>query len=321
MTTTNDRTDAGPELPDVVMNLHTPKSPGMGVVVASDVCTVKKKAAGFVRNVSIDVSGTELAGKFKAGQAFGVLAPGTDEKGKPHKVRLYSLSCATNGEDGKGNVIATPVKRLIDEHEDDHSLFLGVTSNYLCDLKPGDEVKLTGPNGRRFLIPAKPEEHDYLFLATGTGIAPFRGMMMDLLEQGVNSQITLIMGSPYTTDLLFDDYFREMAEKHENVRYITAISREPQADGHGKLYVQDRFAANQDELVPMLSNERTLIYVCGLAGMETGIYQQMARLLPPEHLARYLTVNPEVMGDVDAWDRQLVKQNVKPTKRVFLEVY
>ena len=172
MTTTNEseRTDTGPELPGVVMNLHTPKSPAIGVVVESSVCTARK-AAGFVRNVSIDVSGTQLAGNFKAGQAFGVIAPGTDDRGKPHKVRLYSLSNPSNGEDGNGNVIATPSKRLIDEHHEDHRLFLGVTSNYLCDLKPGDEVKLTGPNGRRFLIPARPQEHDYLFLATGTGIA------------------------------------------------------------------------------------------------------------------------------------------------------
>ena len=73
MTATNEaaRTDPGPDLPDVVMNLHTPKSPGVGVVVENTVCTARK-AAGFTRHVAIDVSGTEIAGAFRAGQSFGV---------------------------------------------------------------------------------------------------------------------------------------------------------------------------------------------------------------------------------------------------------
>ena len=29
----------------------------------------------------------------------------------------------------------------------------GVCSNYLCDSKPGDDVKLTGPSGKVMLIP------------------------------------------------------------------------------------------------------------------------------------------------------------------------
>ncbi len=105
------------------------------------------------------------------------------------------------------------------------------------------------------------------------------------------------------------------------MRYITAISREPQGDGHPKMYVQDRFSSNRDELVPLLDSERTLVYLCDLAGMETGIYQQMARLLARESLEQFLTVSDEAMGDVDSWDRKVVKQHVKPTKRIFLEVY
>ena len=105
-------------------------------------------------------------------------------------VRLYSLASPTRGEIDEGGVrrphlVSTTVKRTIDEHHDTHKLFLGVASNYLCDLHVGDEVKLTGPAGKRFLIPSRPGEHDYLFFATGTGIAPFRGMLIDLLEADV----------------------------------------------------------------------------------------------------------------------------------------
>ena len=78
---------------------------------------MKGKSASFVKHLEIDVSGTELAGNFTTGQAFGVIAPGLDHRGKPHKVRLYSFACPSSGEDGAGNIISTTPKRLIDEHD------------------------------------------------------------------------------------------------------------------------------------------------------------------------------------------------------------
>ena len=182
--------DHAPVLPAVRMNLIRPKAPAMGRVVSNELC-MNGKSASFVKHLVLDVSGTPLAGNFRAGQSFGVIAPGTDERDRPHKVRLYSVACPSWGEDGGGNLVSTTPKRLIDEYQPqkptadptDHRLFLGVCSNYLCDIQEGDEVAVTGPNGKRFLLPEDIEAHNYLFIATGTGIAPFRGMLMELLER------------------------------------------------------------------------------------------------------------------------------------------
>ena len=88
------------------------------------------------------------------------LPPGTDETGKAHKVRLYSIASPEAGEDGRGNVVCTPVKRVVDEYWPPDNgaarrrgLFMGVCSNYLCDLEVGEEVRITGPVGKRFLLP------------------------------------------------------------------------------------------------------------------------------------------------------------------------
>ncbi|MFG0275858.1 MAG: hypothetical protein ACF8QF_12470, partial [Phycisphaerales bacterium] len=170
--------------PQVQMHLVRPTEPAVGVVTRNELCTSGRKAAGFVRHIEIDVSRTPLAGNFRAGQSFGVIPPGEDGRGRPHSVRLYSIASPSRGEDGEGKVLSTTVKRTIDEHWDTHELFLGVASNYLCNLHEGDEVRVTGPNGKRFLLPEKPGEHDYLFIATGTGIAPFRGMVAELLDAG-----------------------------------------------------------------------------------------------------------------------------------------
>lgn len=309
-----------PVLPEVKMHLHRPKNPGVGVVVSNERCTLRKPAS-FIRHVCIDVSKTEIAGNFRAGQSFGVIPPGTDANGKPHKVRLYSIASPTRGEDGQGNVLATGCKRVIDEHWDTHKLMLGVCSNYLCDLQVGDEVRVTGPAGKRFLVPDDPSKHDYLFFGTGTGIVPFRGMTIDLLEAGCTSQIVLFMGSPFTQDLLYHEQFLELAEKHDNFHYITAISRERQEDGHGRLYVQDRLRTHADLTGPLLESDRGLVYICGLTGMEIGIIKQMAGILSPEALAQYVRVDPEAAGAVDSWDRSMLNKQLKVTRRMAMEVY
>ncbi len=313
----------GPALQEVKMHLHPPGDPGVGTVVSNEKCTAGRRAAGFVRHVAIDVSNTKLAGNFKAGQSFGVLPPGQDAKGKNHALRLYSIASPTRGEDGEGKVLATTVKRLIDEHNETQALFLGVASNYLCDLKPGDQVRVTGPSGKRFVLPAAPAAHDYIFFATGTGIAPFRGMLQDLLGDPTtqHARIALIMGSPYASDLLYDKHLRELTSRHPNFNYITAISREKAEDAPRPLYVQDRLTTHRDSLESMLKSDRTLIYICGIAGMELGIFQGLTRMLKPADLDGYLRVDPDALTSIDSWDRRMIHKQVKPTRRIFLEVY
>src|SRR5688572_29042877 len=156
-------TVSDPSLPQAKMHLVTPAQPVVGRLVASELCTAGKSHS-FVRHIAIDISGTPLAGNFLVGQSFGVIPPGVDHFGKPHKVRLYSIASPSFGDDGKGNVLATTVKRTIDEFRPqtpkddptDHRLFLGVASNFLCDLKPGDPVNVSGPNGKRFALPVDP---------------------------------------------------------------------------------------------------------------------------------------------------------------------
>jgi ferredoxin--NADP+ reductase len=303
------------------MHLVRPNEPVTGVVTRNERCTAGRKAAGFVRHIEIDVGGTPLEGRFRVGQSFGVVPPGADAKGRPHQVRLYSISSPTTGEDGAGKILSTTVKRTIDEHWETHRLFTGVASNYLCDLQEGDEVQVTGPNGKRFLLPAAPEEHDYLFIATGTGIAPFRGMVRELVETSPRSRVALIMGSPYESDLLYHADFLRMQESHEAFSYYTAISRERDAASGRTMYVQDRLEAERERLLPLLTSGRTLLYICGIAGMELGVFQTMATALPPQVLAQYLRIEESAMADIRAWSRRMLHREVRPTRRVFLEVY
>jgi ferredoxin--NADP+ reductase len=320
-------TPGEPVLREAQMHLYKPTDPVEVPIVSSELCTAGKKAAGFVRHIVLDVSGTALEGRVLPGQSLGVIADGLDPAGKPHKLRLYSVAHPTRGEDGQGKHLAITVKRSIDEHWDNHALFLGVCSNFLCDRQPGDRIKITGPSGKRFVLPADPHAHDYLFFATGTGIAPFRGMVLDLLESGFKGRVALVMGSPYSSDLLYHQQFEALAKAHPNFTYLTAISREPNAATSsapptlGKLYVQDRLKTDHATLAPILESPRGLIYVCGIAGMEMGIFQQLARSLSPAALEQYLKADPAALADIGSWTRSMLHKQIHLSRRVFLEVY
>lgn len=321
-------TEPGPPLVDVAINLAKSKDPVRGRLVASRLC-MNGKSASFVRHIEIDLSGTRLAGTFTVGQAFGVIPPGTDDRGRPHKVRLYSMACPSWGEDGRGAVVSTTVKRVIDEFRphskgddpDDHSLFLGVCSNWLCDAPLGAEILVTGPAGRSFLLPKDPEKYNFLFVAAGTGIAPFRGMVRELFERPggpIPGQVALVMGSPYRTDLLYHEYLCGLDDTLPNFDYAQAISREEGPEGPGE-YTHHLIHRRIDTYGPLLEQDNTLIYVCGLDGMQIGLYRTLAF----HGLAgRYLRMPEEFASlDPNAWPPGRIKRSVKPTKNMFVEVY
>ena len=248
------------------------------------------------------MSGTPLENNIRSGQSIGILAPGVDEKGKAHSLRLYSVASPTGGEDGNGKIYATTVKRVIDENWDTQELFTGVASNYFCSLKPGDTVKMTGPSGKRYLLPENPENFNYIFFATGTGIAPFRGMIMDLVKAGSKNEMVMVFGCPYRTDLLYADYFNKLDADLPNFHYLKMISREePRSDG-SKPYVQSALTYNEDLLGPILRKDNTLIYICGLKGMEEGILKTLLK----QGLTAYVTET---------------EKGLKHTDRMFVEVY
>ncbi|MTI88731.1 MAG: hypothetical protein FH748_12260 [Balneolaceae bacterium] len=302
-------------LPEVELNIYSPKDPTEVTVVENYICTIEN-SPNFVRHLTFDVSGTDLEGRVRVGQSIGILPPGVNEKGRPHKLRLYSVSSPTKGENGNSTLISTTVKRTIEEFEG--KLYTGICSNYLADLQVGDKVKATGPSGRRFLLPQNANDFNYVLFATGTGIAPFRGMVIELLESGFKGDLVLVFGCPYRTDLIYADFFRKMEQKYDNFQYITCISREDRRADGSKKYVQSSIEDCQDQLSPIFEKENTLIYICGLKGMEAGIYQNLAI----QGFDEYLVIKPklETIAPED-WKWEDMKRNVKPSTRTFEEVY
>src|SRR5438094_1019167 len=101
----------------------------------------------------------------------------------------------------------------------------GFMSNFLCDMKEGDELRAQGPFGDFIL---RPPMLDTLFIATGTGIAPFRSMLHWLVadpSRHEDRQLWLLFGSRTEPDIYYHQEFLRLVEAHENFHYLPTLSR------------------------------------------------------------------------------------------------
>ncbi len=217
---------------------------------------------------------------FREGQSIGVLSPGENSAGKPHAVRLYSIASVGN-DVGHDDHLELCVKRVVYLDTETNEKKFGIASNYLCDLKKNDIVLFTGPAGRNFLLPIQSQIHrDYLFFATGTGIAPFKGMLKRLFTftENFNHDVYLFYGVKKADELMYNDEFEEY-KKFKNFHYITALSREQKADTGERIYVHHRIYEYKEKLIRILQDPNSLVYICGIKGMEEKIKQQLASIL------------------------------------------
>ena len=267
---------------DVPVNIYRPKTPYEGTVI-ENYSLLKEGAIGRVNHITFDLSTSEPFLNYVEGQSIGIMPAGEDANGKPHKLRLYSIASTRHGDNFEGKTVSLCVRQL--QYEKDGETINGVCSTYLCDIKPGDKVKITGPVGKEMLLPEE-ENANIVMLATGTGIAPMRAYLRRMFEDSerkknnwnFQGKAWLFMGAPKSANLLYEEDLQRYLEKYpENFKYTKAISREQQNQQGGRMYIQDRVLESANELFNMIEDEKTHIYLCGLKGMEPGIDEAMTQ--------------------------------------------
>ena len=269
-----------PDHSSVPVNLYKPKTPFIGTVT-ENYSLLGEGAIGRVNHITFDLTGGDPHLHYVEGQSIGIIPDGEDAKGKPHKLRLYSIASTRHGDDMADNTVSLCVRQL--QYEKDGETINGVCSTFLCDIEPGAKVKITGPVGKEMLLPEE-EDANVIMFATGTGIAPMRTYLRRMFESSerekngwnFRGKAWLFMGAPKTPNLLYDDDFnRYESEYPDNFRYTKAISREQQNAKGGRMYIQDRVLENADEIFAMIEDPKTHVYMCGLRGMEPGIDEAM----------------------------------------------
>ncbi|MDD3517310.1 MAG: 2Fe-2S iron-sulfur cluster binding domain-containing protein [Chromatiales bacterium] len=99
----------------------------------------------------------------------------------------------------------------------------GEATTYIHErLKAGDVLDLCGPYGRFFV--RRSHAGGVLFLAGGTGLSSPKSMLLDLLESGDARPITLVHGVRNLAELYDRELFESLASRHDNFRYVPALS-------------------------------------------------------------------------------------------------
>jgi ferredoxin-NADP reductase len=183
----------------------------------------------------------------------------------------------------------------------------------LCDKTvQGDGLFVRGPYGDEFML-QDPSDRDLVFIATGTGAAPFKSMIEYTFEEGRDEfegrerDVWLVVGSSWKDDLPYREEFLDLADEHDNFHPVFTCSREEfLGDWDGETeYVQhtllkylDPAYVDTDSLPPDIAEfvgsetktdidaridpENAEMYVCGLGVMCESVREVVEPLGVPD---------------------------------------
>jgi len=98
----------------------------------------------------------------------------------------------------------------------------GIMSSYIFNLKPGDEVTVSGPYGE-FL--AKETDAEMVFIGGGAGMAPMRSHIFDQLKRlKSDRKISFWYGARSLREAFYVEEFDELARTHDNFEWNLALS-------------------------------------------------------------------------------------------------
>lgn len=174
---------------------------------------------------------------FLPGQYVNVQIPGTE------LTRAYSFSSPP------GSAIASFVVRNVPN---------GRMSQYLSnEAKPGDAISFAGPNGSFYLREIK---RPVLFLAGGTGIAPFISMLDYLAVAGSTHPIKMVFGVTNDMDLVALEKLDAIKSKLPGFEYRTVVAS-AESEHKRKGYVTEHIES------AWLNNGDVDVYLCGPIAM------------------------------------------------------
>ena len=134
----------------------------------------------------------------------------------------------------------------------------GVFTPHLFAMKPGDSIEMSAPLG--FFTVRDPAK-EAVFVATGTGIAPFRSMAPDYLSNPLAKQLTLLFGVRRENTIYYRNDFDALARKYPDFRFWPTLSR-AESSWTG------RTGHVQTHLLEAIGDRRDLdVYICGLKAM------------------------------------------------------
>lgn len=222
-----------------------------------------------VRSILLTIQHPDFS--YREGQHVGVIVPGPHEFGHDKHFRLYTIANSpqlTKSDDMEIELCVRRCFYIDDFSGEEHP---GIASNYLCDLKPGDAISLTGPYGEAFAIPDDPESN-LLMIGSGTGIAPFRAFIQHIYEKQPEwkGQLRLFYGARTGMETLYRNDLKNDLDKYYDQKTFQAfegLSKRPwmRHENHG---LQNILQENAQDIWDLMQNPKTHVYLAGLQKTE-----------------------------------------------------
>ncbi|HEV8333896.1 MAG TPA: 2Fe-2S iron-sulfur cluster-binding protein [Steroidobacteraceae bacterium] len=245
---------------DLAIEVREIRPPRPEVQVKSLPCRIERmhKLAPEVMAVFLRLPSNEDF-HFFAGQYLDIMLP-------QNRRRSFSIASCP----GRDELIELHIRRVA-SGEFTQQLFDGMKERTL--------LRVEGPLGQFWFRRESPRPA--LLIGGGTGYAPLRSMLRDLLEVGDRRPLHLYWGAQTRQDLYEDAQVRALGAQYPNLRYTSVLSDPLPADNWTGRRGLVHAAALEDH--PQL--ERVDVYASGPPAMvETVRHEFTVRGLPPQQL-------------------------------------
>lgn len=179
--------------------------------------SIRKYEAVLESKIALTHDMVELNLRLPPGKAFEFVAgqyvqlESVEYKGVPPVMRAYSIASPPSD----GNRISLVIRRVAG----------GICTTWVFDhLKVGQTAVFSGPYGG-FRLSTK--DAPAIFIAGGSGIAPFLSMLTDIREKGTARRVVLCFGAQTRADLCKLEEMAGLEKTIGGFRFIPALSREP----------------------------------------------------------------------------------------------
>jgi len=159
----------------------------------------------------------------------------------------------------------------------------GQMSSYLFNLRPGDEVTISGPFGEFF---ARETAAEMCFIGGGAGMAPMRSHIYDQFRRlATKRKVTFWYGARSLREAFYTRQFDQLEAEHDNFEWHLVLSNPKEEDDWDGPTGWVHNALRKQYLAQHPAPEDIEYYLCGPPAMIDSVQQMLYDLgVEPENI-------------------------------------